>query len=157
MVGSGKQTQVLSKRRPSTWVQAQITAILNTLLSLLFIMEKMKLDQEPPVPFESAAFPGRLTVVYLHITVDLLSQKDIKQNEHREQVHGLKPRGYQMQPPGLLSQTRGKASLQRKLIRNASPGFLLGTGHIQPSLHAPEFYTSRRKTGAWHRPCVLND
>lgn len=47
-------------------------------------MEKIKLDQVPPVPLESDAFLGRLTVVYLDsaYNCDLLSQKDIKQNEH---------------------------------------------------------------------------
>lgn len=61
-----------------------MTVIFNTLLSLLFLMEKIKPDQEPPVPLESDAFPGRLTVVYLDSehNCDLLSQKDIKQNEH---------------------------------------------------------------------------
>lgn len=42
-----------------------MTVVFNTLLSLLFLMRRLKLDQEPPVPLESDAFPGRLTVVYL--------------------------------------------------------------------------------------------
>lgn len=101
---------------------------------------------------------------------DLLSQRDIKQNQQREEAQELKPRTNQVQASKkcLLAESHEMCLMAPRMScdntcevlsareahdRPRAQGFC----HVGPSAyHIPESQTLREKAGVQHEPCCLH-